>query len=773
MKVSLTWIFEHIMGSVDKIKLPDLITRFNESVAEIEGSYTWHCNPDDFIVARVEAITPHEIKLKNSSASKTYTLPFRDDLMVGDSVLLFQESVTATRWARMADCGSSKESLLPPLDPTSATWKQIPLTDTILEIDNKSITHRPDLWSHRGLAREIAALFNLPMANSDGLFAEVSVTAAVPGTTIKKTSTPALKIKAPQACRRLAAGFVDAPWKPSSLPMIMRLCRVDTRPIDALVDLTNYVMLDYGQPMHGFDATTIHKDTIIARMAQVGEKLPLLDGSTLELHPEDLILADDQKPLSLPGIMGGGKTGVSRTTKKLCIEAGSFEPAVIRHTAIRAQKRTEASMRFEKNLDPEMAINALKRYLKLLHEQYKISYADVTLVTCGAAVKPVTIELTHQFIEERLGITLTKQRVIDILQALDFQVSANIIDGGPGYKITVPTYRATKDILIPEDIVEEVGRFMGYQKIPTQLPAMTRAPHIAHTTYRTRALKQFCSSALRMHEISSYAFYDESWLTFLRWQPAETLEALNPVSGNWKRLVSSLIPALLKAVHDNAEGVSDLRYFEIGRRWLHLSPLVEQKQLSGVIYTRDPQTDFYTIKEYVAELCAHAQLPITWRKPKENEISPWYDPYRVAQCVYNDVVVGTVGILAESWKERVVQTGFIGIFELDAHLLTATELHTKRYMPLPKYPDIVRDVSVLITTAVTAAVIMEKIKSIDPRVCAVSIVDFFKRPEWHDRISISFRYTIRDATKTLTTPEADQISQQIELALMTLGGEIR
>jgi phenylalanyl-tRNA synthetase beta chain len=623
------------------------------------------------------------------------------------------------------------------------------------------------------LAREIALLFDLQMTNADALFSKVVVTDAVPGKSIKKENAPTLNIEAPHACRRLAAGFVNASWQPSSLAIILRLCRVDCRPIDALVDLTNYVMLDYGQPMHAFDAATIYRDTITARMAQAGEQLQLLDGTTLELHPEDLVLADDKKLLSLPGIMGGGKTGVSRTTKKLCIEAGSFEPAVIRHTALRAQKRTEASMRFEKNLDPEMPIFALKRYLKLLHEQYKISPATVTLVSCGAAVKPVTIEVTHQFIEERLGLNLAESHVIELLEALDFQVFETIVDGSYEYKITVPTFRATKDVLIPEDIVEEVGRFMGYKKIPTELPAMNRTPAVAQTTYRIRALKQFCSNTLRMHEISSYAFYDESWLAHLRWQPAETLEALNPVSGNWKRLVTSLIPALLKAVHDNAEGISDLRYFEVGRRWLHLSPLVEQKQLSGVIYTRDTNVDFYTIKEYVTELCAQAQLPITWRKPKENEIAVWYDPYRVAQCVYNDVVVGTVGILAESWKERVVQTGFIGIFEVDLALLTATELPPKRYTPLPKYPDIVRDVSVLITTGVTAETIIKKIASIDPRVCAVEMVDFFKRPEWQDRISISFRYTIRDATKTLTTAEADQISKKIELALMTLGGEIR
>lgn len=769
MKVSVRWIFDHIVGSVDEIHLPDLISRFNESVAEIEGYYAWLCDPQAFTVVSITAVHADGIQATTPDG-KIVSLPFRDDLMVGDTALIIAGT---TRWARMSDLGSSKESLLPAVDPNTVNWHDFPLTDTILEIDNKSITHRPDLWSHRGLAREIAALFGLSLTNPDSLFADARVESAVPGKTVTHKDAPTLTIESPQACRRLAAGFVEAPWRPSTLPMVLRLCSVDSRPIDGLVDLTNYVMLDYGQPMHAFDAAAIQNNSIVARTARVGEKLAVLDGSELELHSHDLVLADDQKPLSLAGVMGGLKTGVSRTTKRLCIEAGSFEPATIRHTVTRYNKRTEAAMRFEKNLDPEMPVYALQRYLKLMRQLLGIKSASSFLVTCGTPTKPVMITITHAFIEEKLGITLTQERILSILEALNFQVFAAVVDGGQGYQITVPSFRSTKDIAIPEDILEEISRFVGYKNIPVRMPAIRRQPSVALTTYKIRDLKRFCATALRMHEISSYAFYDESWLNHLRWQPAETLEALNPVSGNWRRLVTSLIPALLKAVHENAEGVSDLRYFEIGSRWVQLSPVVEQKHLSGIIYTRNSATDFYTIKEYVTELCAQVGIPVTWRKPAEGSVAPWYDPYRVAQCVYNDTVIGTVGLLADSWKERIVQTGFVGIFELDLSLLTDVTVPVTKYKHLPKYPEIVRDVSVLITTQITAASIAEKIKGIDPRITAVTVVDFFKRPEWQDRISISFRYTIYDTTKTLTTPEADAISAAIENMLMAHGGEVR
>lgn len=769
MKVSLSWIFEHIVGSVEKIDLSDLILRFNESVAEIEGFYTWQCDSSLFIPATVHEVNSVQIMVRSENAH--YSLPPRDDLMVDDTVLLVREG-EAVRWARMSDCGSSKETLLPAIDPTTISKKTQILSDTILEIDNKSITHRPDLWSHRGLAREIAALYGLPLTDQKTLLADLPIESLVPGNKIKMSHAPALHIDVPQACRRLAAGSVDVAWRPSLLSVLLRLCRVDARPIDALVDFTNYTMLDYGQPMHGFDAAALTNNTLIARRAKSGEKLQVLDGSLLELHDQDLVLADGATAVSLAGVMGGGKTGISRTTTRVCIEAGSFEPAVIRHTVTRYGKRTESSMRFEKNLDPQLPVQALQRYVALLN-YYQIPYTGtVQLVECGAAVKPVEITLTHQFIEQRLGIRVSSERVVAILRALAFKVYPQMVDGGEGYKIVVPSFRATKDIAIPEDIVEEIGRFVGYRTVPAVLPTMKRAPVVAQATYRARELKHYCSTALRMHEISSYNFYDESWLTHLRWQPAATLEALNPVSGNWRRLVTSLIPALLKAVHENAEGLTDLRYFEIARTWLQLSPIVEQKSLAGVIYTRNTATDFYTIKEYVTELCASIGIAVRWHKPV-SALAPWYDPYRVAQCSYNDRVIGTVGLLADAWKERIVQTGLVGIFELDAGALTEMAAPEPRYKPLPKYPDIVRDVSVLMPSTVTAAELMTEIRSVDPRICAVELVDFFKRPEWRDQISLSFRYTIQEPTRTLTTQEADTISSALELKLQQRGGEIR
>lgn len=770
MKVSLSWIFDHIKGSVHEVNVTDLITRFNESVAEIEGYYSWTPLCDSFDFVRVTQSSHEQIIVQVLHSNDSYVLPNRPDLFVGDIALVRHEQ--SVRWARMSDLGSSKESLLPSIDERFASWDRIESSDIILEIDNKSITHRPDLWSHRGLAREIAALLGLSLTNPEELFAQVPVHRFFDAQEDIKQGIPHFIIEKRVPCRRLAGAYVPAVWHSSSVQVLARLCRVDTRPVDALVDLTNYVMLDYGQPMHAFDAAQLDGHTLTARYAAVGEAVTVLDGDTLKLHSHDMVLADAHKVVSLPGVMGGAQTGVSRTTKYLLIEAGSFEPSAIRHTAARYAKRTEASMRFEKNLDPEMPAWALKRYIQLLIE-HGISCQPVSaIVDCGPAINPVDIRILHTSIEQRLGMHVSQQHIITLLGRLDFRVQHKIIDGGEGYIIEVPSFRATKDIHIPEDIIEEIGRYLGYKNIPTQLPRISRQPAVASTVYRLRTLKNYCASALSMREISSYAFFDESWLLHLRWQPLSSIEALNPVSGNWRRLVSSLVPALLKAVHENSEGVTDLRYFEVGRTWIYSSPVIEKKNLAGLLYTRSTATDFYTLKEYVQQLCAQVGIIVTWR-PIRDTVVPWYDPYCVAHCVYENAIVGTVGLIAQSWKDRVVQTGFLGAFELDAQLLSTVHVPEKKYKALPKYPDIVRDVSVRISQAITAFEIQTQIQKVDSHITEVALVDFFKKPEWQNSISLSFRYVIRDNTKTLTAQEADSISHSVEKLLTSLGGEIR
>lgn len=769
MKISLAWVFDHIVGSVDAVNIADLIARFNESVAEIESYHSWNFDPQTLILAQVVENGPTFTTVRIGRT--TIQLSQRTDLTPGDAVFVTQHAKNRYQWARMTDCGSSKDALLPAVDPASVDMP-VSCTDTILEIDNKSITNRPDLWSHRGIAREIAALYGLTLTDQAQLYADIPVVRTIEGTAAH-AQAPTLKVQAPTACRRLSATFVDVAWHPSRFDIMLRLCRIDSRPIDALVDLTNYVMFDCGQPMHAFDANHIAQHTLIARYAQVGEQVTLLDGSRLELHPQDLVIADSAKPLSLAGIMGGQASAVSRTTQQLLIEAGNFEPTTIRLTAARYTKRTEASMRFEKNMDPEMATYGLKRYCTLLKQHQLITQLPSVISDWGPAVAPTIIKIAHTTIEQKLGMSLSTEKVIQILTTLYFKIDTHQTNADDVvYIITVPTLRAVKDVRIPEDIVEEVGRFVGYRTIPAHLPYTQHAPAVACATYRMRQLKRYCADVLRMHELSSYPFFDESWLLHLRWQPADTVEAINPVSGNWRRLVTSLIPALLKGVHEQAEGIHDIRYFEIARTWLNRSPVLEQKQLAGVIYTRDTKTDFYTIKQYIDELCTQIGLPLTWR-PLTHELAPWYDPYCVAQCLHQERVIGTVGLLNQAWKERIVQTGLVAIFELDATALLEEQRAATHYVRLPKYPDIVRDVSVLMPTSLKAAEIIAQIKKIDPRIHTVDLVDFFKKPDWKERISLSMRYTIRDDTKTLTSEEASTITHHIETLLTSLGGEIR
>ena len=771
MKVSLSWVFDHIHGSVHEIDVSDLVVRFNETVAEIEAYYTWHFTHELFDFIQVMNIKKDCVTVRMMRADTVHILPKRNDLLVGDIALIKHEE--SPRWARMTDMGSSKETLLPSVDPRYATWDRMETSDTILVIDNKSITHRPDLWSHRGLAREVAALLGLHLTDESDLFDADTHLYRFFDTDIQEQSgLPSLTIAKHVPCRRLAGAYVSTAWSPSIFFILSRLARLDTRPIDTLVDFTNYVMFDYGQPMHAFDAQKLLGNNFSVRHAYVGEAITLLDGDFLTLHAQDMVLADMQGALSLVGVMGGAHSSISRTTKSILIEAGSFEPSAIRHTVGRYAKRTEAAMRFEKNLDPEMPASALKRYIAIL-THYNIHHDTLGIIDYGPAVKPVDIILHHTMIEQRLGMHLSVQTACSILQALDFQVQQDSTHTDTQYTVRVPTFRATKDIRIPEDIVEEIGRYVGYKNIPMQLPSMVRSSSVADSVYRLRTLKNYCASTLHMREVSTYAFYDESWLSHLHWQPANMLEVLNPVSGNWPRLVTSLVPALLKAVHENSEGIADIRYFEVGRSWQFSSPVIEKKQLAGVVYTRSTTADFYTLKESVQQLCAQIGITVSWQRAAIDDIAAWYDPYCVAHCCYEDTIIGTVGLAAQPWKERVVQTGYLGIFELNADFLLSVQMPIQKYKALPKYPDIVRDVSVYISQAIPAHEIQNKIQAMDTRICEVTLIDFFKKPEWRAALSLSFRYVIRDNNKTLTTHEADEVSNAVVQMLITLGGEIR
>ncbi len=777
MKLSLAWVFDHIKNSSwRQYSIDDIVARFIEKVAEIEGVEKVSYNLDTFSLAQIKAIKNNMVEVESPEWKKEFSLPFRSDAQLNNYYLVKKEKNSYT-WATIHDFYGSKDGLVPALwceqNLVTGAWKKsVEPEDYILHLDNKSITHRPDLWGHRGIAREVAAILDLQLIPEDYILAAKPIKHYEKQAPVSQFNPFALEITDQKACQRFAGLSITLNENHASLPwMALRLMRIDARPINALVDTTNYVMFDLGQPLHAYDAQKVSQKISVG-YAHNGDTVTLLDGEKVTLTHEDCVVRDAEKILGLAGIMGAHNTGVEQNTKALFVEAAHFDPIMIRKTAARIKKRTEASARFEKNLDPNQNTNGLLRFLKILTDN-SISYkAADSIVSLGTLAQEKSISISHEFISKRLGITITGDTVKRILTAIGFGVQISEKQGQALYTITVPTYRATKDILIKEDIVEEIGRLIGYTSIPYQFPVRAMKPFDTSIIHRIKTIKQQCAFALNMHEVSNYALYDEEFLRTLPYEPTQFIALKNPLSENQKRLVTSLLPHLFKNIIQNKAQHHHLRFFEWGRVW-HLShnKPIESKKLSGVIFDSKKSLDFYDFKALIQPLFNALDILVTWEKPTKQQES-WWSSYQTAELVCNGTVIGTAGVinplLATSFFE-----GDVYAFEISGDFLQKYHGLIKQFAPLPKYQATELDISMLVPQAVAVAELEMAIAQADARVRDLWLLDFFEKPEWGDKRSVTIRFVVYDDHKTMTKEDIDQVLKHVTEAVQQLGAVVR
>ena len=776
MKISLVWLFDHIDAHWKKIDVAQLVAAFNKTTAEIEGYHELVIDLNGIALARVESVVGQTVKLIASEWRATIELPVRTDIQVGNLYLVTKTN-NGYLWTKSTELCATKEFIIPALscDDTlvAGGWKKdFEHKDWIIDVDNKSINHRPDLWSHRGLAREMAALLNLPLKKSDVFLAEYPIANFATQASSKQTGSFAITIEEPALCKRFAGVQLAVNNKPSILSMASRLIRIDSKPIDAVVDITNYVMCDVGQPMHAFDADKLSSSTITVRLAKNKEKITLLDGETVELVPQDMVVTDGKQPIALAGIMGGLSSGVTASTKTIFLESACFDAGMIRKTAIQVKRRTEASTRFEKTLDPHQNIIGTLRYIHMARSNGVLDAGAQQvnpIISVGVLVVEPVITIKHQFIEKSLGVVLKETAVQDILKKLDFAV----VYKDSIYTITVPSFRATKDIIIPEDIVEEIGRFVGYENIPPILPRRFMAPFDMSTVQRIRAIKEIMAYGCSMREVYNYALHDQDFLNLLGWQPMHAAQVLSPVSENWRLLATTLIPGLLKNIHDNAANNDQLRFFELARVWTAQGDKVtEYKRLSGLFFAKKEQIDFYQAKAELQKLFDGLQLEVTWQQQAAFSQDPWFDSYQTAQLMHDNKKIGMVGKIQPSLLHK-LSLGDAFIFELDAAVLLAYRHAQVTFAPLSKYQPVERDISLLVPLSLTVAQLSAAIEHADKRISEVGLIDVFQKAEWKDQKSITFRFVITDAEKTLSKEDAETIWQKAADNLKQLGAQVR
>jgi phenylalanyl-tRNA synthetase beta chain len=440
------------------------------------------------------------------------------------------------------------------------------LQDIIFEIDNKSLSNRPDLWGHYGIAREVAALYArevLPYTTKE----------------IKEGKEEYLKVKVQeqQWCSRYSAIIIDGITITDSPEWLKKsLLAVGIQPINNIVDITNFIMLDIGQPMHAFDASSLASAAIVVRKAFDQEKFTTLDGKEYVLNTDMLVVADEHKPLALAGVMGGLDSAIKPGTTKVIFESACFNAGMVRKTSTLLGLRTDASMRFEKNLDPTMCEIALKKAVELV------------VTTCvGARVvskvvdvypKPLrqpVFKIEHAMFAKKIGVDIPLKTIQVILKRLGFTVE----EKNKLLSITVPTWRATKDISLAEDIVEEIVRMYGYQAIPGVLPSLPMMPPQEN---RLRSLEhRVRDSAVvgeNYTEVYNYSFVSQDQIHALQDDQTLYLELDNPLSKEKPYLRRNVLISLLDTVEKNSVE-EELRLFEIGKnispkRWARACILI-------------------------------------------------------------------------------------------------------------------------------------------------------------------------------------------------------
>jgi phenylalanyl-tRNA synthetase beta chain len=648
------------------------------------------------------------------------------------------------------------------------------LNDIILEIDNKSLTNRPDLWGHYGIAREISALYGLPLAP------------------IKPYAPPETKgftvaIADVSRCRRYIGTQIEGlAVIPAPFAIQSRLWRVGQRPINAIVDITNYVMLATGQPTHAFDADVI-VGHITVRLAGAGEKLLLLNDKELTLTKEDLVIADDAEAVGLAGVMGGQKDSVLPTTDKVILEVANFEAIGVRHTATRHETRTDAAARYEKAIDPERCDLAVALAMQLFNEVYP--HCKVTGYCDNYPTKIARSEITVSldWLNRRLGKTIPPVEIERMLAALGFETSLK----NDTMHIVTPSWRSTGDISLPDDIMEEVARLHGFENfaatpIVTSLTSAVNQPAID----LERNIKEYLAFRSGLREIFTYPWMsDEFAAPFLPADDQRTLVLANPPSPTERLLRSTLLPNLCQAVAGNRRYYDEFAIFE-GAQALwgegYAKPYDERESLptqrrhiaGAFVAGRDKVNELFRRAKGVIELLPRYTHIEPFAFTKENKPG-WADEAVWLNVKQGDEKVGELALLSTpSALQCGIKNCAVMLFELDIDALKILPSRTNRFTHIPEYPLADYDVSLLVARDLPweriESVITEKINA-DSFIRGVSFVDEYRGKQIpEDKKSVTLRLVVGSTTKTLTAEEIESsVNGVVKRLGKTLGAEMR
>jgi phenylalanyl-tRNA synthetase beta chain len=630
------------------------------------------------------------------------------------------------------------------------------LMDSIIEIDNKSITHRPDLWGHVGMAREVAAILGHRL--KDPVRQDL-----LPG----GSSPVRIAIENLNLCPRYSAlVFENVTVKPSPLWLQCRLTAIGLNPINNIVDMTNYVMAELAQPMHAFDRDLLRGDTIFIRPAQDAEAFRALNEEEYKLDCSHLVIADAGGAIAIAGVIGGLDSAISEKTTRVVLESANFQATSVRRTSAGIKLRTDASMRFEKAQDPENTVRGLARAVELLAELSPgIRLVGGVADQRREASPPPPIELPLEWLARKLGRELDSAEVKRILERLEFKVRE---PRNGSLSVSVPSWRATKDIAIKDDLVEEVGRMIGYDSITPRAPLVPTVPPPRNYEREFQHDVRGIFVDQGFTEVYNYSFLSEEAVRAFGWDPAAHLRVANPIASDQALMRMSLVPGIWRNVRENSKHKESFRLFEIGLE-IHsrADGLPEEApHLVAAIFERhsDGVRGLFELKRAAACLMPGSEAcPV--------EARAFEHPARAAELEWRGEQVARLFELHPSMLDG----GRAAILDIDLAVVRRLAATETKYVPVRRYPSSAFDLSVIAGARELAGKLRAHIESFTGPL--LDSVEFLRQysgaPLPEGMKSVSFRVTVGSQERTLSSEEVGEIRTRIIERMRDLGYELR
>lgn len=649
--------------------------------------------------------------------------------------------------------------------------KVLGLDDTIFNIDNKSMTHRPDLWGHYGLAREIAALYNKKLKNLDLEDQKIKRSK-------DQTADLKIEIQDKENCTRYigaVVGGIKIESSPAWMQNYLSACGV--RPINNIVDITNYVTLELGRPSHAFDRRNIAEDTIIVRRAKPGEKITTLDGVVREMTDQMCLVCDAKRAVDLGGIMGGENSEVKNDTTEIILELANFNPANIRRTSVALGLRTEAGMRFEKGLSPYLAEVGMKRILTLIKQLIPGAYLLSKIVDVDYTPKENRkIELDLDFLKRKIGQEIFKKEVIKILGSLGFTVK----EKKEQLLVVVPKWRSVKDISISEDLVEEVARVYGYDNIKTQLPVCPVAPPERNELRMLeRKVKEILALEFGFSEVYNYSFFSLELMKKIGLPLKDHIELSNPIAKDRPYLRHNLWPNLLDNVENNLHRFDRVKLFEVGKVFVKDKPGFRAMQNSDELLPRQDLmlsmayaeksvvVPFYELSEALSGLMKRLGYQYELESAANNENEDLIAHHgRGATINVSGEMIGAIAELHPVTQHNLGIETRVASLEINLDKLLECKKEFLTFCSLPEYPEVIRDIAFVVDKKVEHSAVVKVLKEVDPLIVEIKLFDVYEGKNLaENKKGVAYHLTYQSPNRTLTSEEVDKVQEKMIKAI--------